>query len=771
MSKPHLPEIALSQNFVRANQSQTNEYASSTSVVTQLVDALDAWLSHCRQVLDNLEQFHKNCEQDCVRSVNVADNLICDIAAALRRLELETSFYIHFDTDQVKAVRKVLTSPKLVSLATTTTRSGESCLNNTIDIDVILHGVGTTTASTLTSSVQAKLEELDEFVKILEAENKKLARSRELFTILDSYCAKDSSWNLLNCDDTLPPLFCALRAVFICCPLFGKTNPQKFSSLIRCVLKRIETLILETLPSLFKVQSVSSSRSGVEDAVSGCLAAQGACITVQEEFYKLRISVSEACTKEFTAVLYQGIDEDTIFINLDFYYDRCVILLQLLTVIKQRREELFLTTGGAAEKLLSEADLLFSKSVAHEDLIDAIRMISLAPSTKPKDIINRIQSRASEHAEKQALREKELMLQAAEEAATGRKQSYLQQQQILHRKQKELREQEDREQEAAIFNPNANSSSPATNRGSRVADSNEKANREWSLQYGDQREQLAILSERDPYYSVVIAFNPPRVLILGIPLKQKQLEMISTRFQDALRSRVLHSADKIRHNKMNNSTISTTNAILKAPYVKFRSATQELADARYEAHERTFHKKSGLQMANAAIMSQMMLNQNNSSVHNSRGGVADSPTSGSSLYYNNSSSQVNNNNNSTNNTNQSSTLLEIELLQLRRYHVAAAHNAFMLDLPVDSSGSGVGGGLGGGGSSSSAVASCSFIDSDELQSYAVQQVLDCFEQIDGNDCELATTNAYTDVDGVYWSFFVFRYFPAMPKSRRERRNE
>jgi 3-deoxy-D-manno-octulosonic acid (KDO) 8-phosphate synthase len=87
--------------------------------------------------------------------------------------------------------------------------------------------------------------------------------------------------------------------------------------------------------------------------------------------------------------------------------------------------------------------------------------------------------------------------------------------------------------------------------------------------------------------------------------------------------------------------------------------------------------------------------------------------------------------------------------------------------------------------------------SPESMKHAVQKVLDCFEEIEiaefnasnGGEqqqnelsnsrskkpnplsssslspAQLATTSAYTDQDGVFWSFFVFRYLPAIPKSR------
>lgn len=786
--KPLLPELATTQNFKFATPSQIREYAESVSTAAQLTSALDAWLSHCEQIVDSYTTFLNNVDADC-RTLLVDDSLISDIAVAVKRLELETSFYLHFNTEEIAAVRRVL-----------------NCIPE---------------------QSQAKLNRLDAYVSRLQIENRKLQKAEELFEILNAFTTKDSSWTLMNCEDTLPPLFCALRAVYICCPLFGKFFPLRFSALIRSVLRRIEVLILKTLPPLLTFEALSPANTdntnnnnkknedenknntllynnshqygvankmtqnknnnssmtssstssfslvtvgGVDRAVAGCLAAQSACIAVQEEFFKLRISVAEAVTREYTAVIYQGINEQTVFSRLDYFYDRCVILLQLLTIIKQRKEEIFLTDGGICEKLLA-LDLLSPDQenlMSHESLIDAIRLVADAPSMKPKDITNRIENRSAHTDDRARQREAAALLLAAQQGATSRKQNSVVKQQSQARKRFFADGgQGDDDDDVEEFQDEGRNSERvfggAPPRGTRVGQSNVDSNREWTLTYGDQSEQLARLCDRDPYYCVVFAFYPPRILITGIPLKPKQLEMIAIKFQDALRSRVAHSAQKIRNAKMTAATVATAGSVLKAPYEKFRSAAEELADARYQAQEKSFTKQQ---------------NQNQKQVHQQS---------------------------------NSTSALEIELLQLRRYHVAAAHNAYMLDLPHSSS---------------------IVTDDDEIyQSYAVQSVLDCFEQLEENDhnnnenetmitsnsqeqdcvlnnnnnstvlsssflnnsssimsmsnnkknssqnnnpnksttsnrkSHLATTNAYTDQDGVYWSFFVFRFLPAIPKSR------
>lgn len=567
--RPLLPTVCQSQNFLLASPAQVKEYASSTSVVSQLLESVSAWISHGDQVAQDVADFFEAFDNDCASSSTVHNDLLCDVAESLRRLELATSFCNHFTTEEILAVRRVL----------------DVVIANNISL-ILVSSTSSNSGGISSASTKEKLAQLDQQLAKMSVENKELAKSKELFALLDCYCAPGSAWTLQTCDDTLPPLFCALRAIFICCPRFGKRHPMRFSTLIRCVLKRVETLVETTVPPRLLPHAISA-RGGVDDAMAACLAAQTAGVCLQEQFFKLRISANESVAKEFTAVIYEGIDETSFFALMDYYYDRCVILLHLLTVVKDRQEELQLS-GSLLERLLQH-DLLRKGVVSHDDLIEAIRSLTDAPSMKPRDIVARIESKSAEYVDMWRKREAARILESGNNAKSSSGGVVL----------------------------------SSIQRRSRVGERNAAANGTWSLSYGEQQAQLlaGAGNQRDAYFTIVISFPQPRIFLAGWPLKPKELEKISVAFQDALRARVSHTAASIRSNRLDMAAISTATSVLKAPYDKFRSASEDLADARFQTQERTFHKQA----------------------------VAHHGTS-----------------------------LEAELRQLQRFHVAAAHNAHTL---------------------------------------------------------------------------------------------
>ena len=347
---PMIPAICSSKEFLYGTDLQLEQFAENETLVAQLIDSVSAWLSHIADVRAYLEECHEYF--DSVEAIPF------DVAATMtRRMEAETSFFQHFERLEPAVVIRVL---KHVPKA------------------------------------QSKLQQLAEELADLKSLNEHCAITADLMATANSYFP-DNQWPAKEISDAAGPLFSALRAIFTCCTTLGSAHPRRFVALIVYVVSRTEKSIQEACGgALHKIIASPKVALCMAELVVAC---QDAIVTIQEQYYDLRIKILENSSDAALAEkIFIGVDDVALFSHLEWQYHRCTVIHQLIDALRADENKI----GSAlTEKLEKVSDLMDPTAIEQMRLLDEVKNIQEKDAPNPSAVLERMGVKAQSAAKLQ----------------------------------------------------------------------------------------------------------------------------------------------------------------------------------------------------------------------------------------------------------------------------------------------------------------------------------------------------------------------------------
>jgi hypothetical protein len=304
---PMLPLIAHDAKFVFATDLEVQQFASNAALVAQVHDSLACWLSHIKDI-----HTERSLLLEWLDTLQAIDPI--EVEPKLMQLELVLSFHLHFDR------REVLACTRLLQYAPKAARQLEALAT---ELEVI---------KTLHEEIQQSLQ------------------------FVSGVCAYvRTPWDVRDVSDTIGPLFSALRALWVCSPLFGPLQGHsRFSAMVAFVVQRVEVEAHNAGCDV--VDRMVASPSAALGIKQRLVAAQDALVAVQEQFYELKSTLSSCGIMgglSIHAVL-SDVDDAALFSLAEWYFERIKGLLMCVDVLRHQPDKI----GSALTDPLCHVDLM-----------------------------------------------------------------------------------------------------------------------------------------------------------------------------------------------------------------------------------------------------------------------------------------------------------------------------------------------------------------------------------------------------------------------------
>jgi hypothetical protein len=342
---PMIPLICHSAEFVFSTDLDARNFSRNLTMVHQLADSLKCWISHAAEVQATIDA--GLAEIDTVLS---PPRSIASVYATLLRHEVLSSFHLHFDRDEVAAVRRVLQ---------------------------------------YVPSAAALLVRLDGLIADLKVKHAEAANAVEYIGLVGTYVPADGAvWDVAEVPDAAPPLFSGLRATFVCCTLFGAAHRPRFNALVDHVIWRVEEAVAAAGRHVLRdICDRPACQPAVKQRI---VVAQDAAVTLQEAYYDLVQGLADA-----GGVLFGGVAAgDMVFDTIDWQYARLALLLKLTEVLREQPHKI----GTALTDGLVAFDLMHGEGITQENLLREIERVDVEDVTTPNDILDRMGIKAAKMA-------------------------------------------------------------------------------------------------------------------------------------------------------------------------------------------------------------------------------------------------------------------------------------------------------------------------------------------------------------------------------------
>ena len=343
---PMLPLIAREAKFVFSTDVEAAQYSSNIALVAQLTDSLRCWLSHIADVMQEYQAFVDWCDREEVM------NLV-ELAQRTHLQEVSVSFCHHVEKDAIVSCIRVLKHVK----------SGE---------------------------VPGLLERLDREVGMLRQLHEVAANAMQ-YAEAAAVFMKPFAWEPENGMDTAPPLFSALRAMWVCCPFFGSKNPKRFSAIVRFIIQNAEhcihigcgTTLQQFMDAPFKSTQIKGTLVGAQDTI----------VTLQEQYHSLRDKLASAsgASTEADHMIFVDHDDDELFRRLNWQYYRVTGVLQLIDILKKDMNKV----GSSLTDPLVGVDVLDPDVLDEGKFAKILHQIENSDAPDPGAVLERIGNKRS----------------------------------------------------------------------------------------------------------------------------------------------------------------------------------------------------------------------------------------------------------------------------------------------------------------------------------------------------------------------------------------
>jgi hypothetical protein len=304
---PMLPLIAHDAKFVFATDLEVQQFASNAALVAQVHDSLACWLSHIKDIHQERQTL-----LEWLDALHVIHPL--DVEPKFIQMELVLSFHVHFDRREVLACTRLLQYvPK----------------------------------------AERQLEDLARELMVIKEYHDELTQSLQFLTGVCDFIR--SPWSVRDVADTMPPLFSALRALWVCTPLFGpEKGRSRFSAMVAFVVQRVEAACHDA--GYRAVDALIESPSAALRVKQDLVAAQDAIVAVQEQYYSLQTSLSSCGVTGTSGVhtVFADVDDVALFSVSEWLFERSKGLLMCVDALKQHPDKI----GSALTDPLSHVDLM-----------------------------------------------------------------------------------------------------------------------------------------------------------------------------------------------------------------------------------------------------------------------------------------------------------------------------------------------------------------------------------------------------------------------------
>jgi hypothetical protein len=335
---PMIPSICHDPQFLYATDLQLEDHAANPLLAAQLIDSLKCWLSHIKDVYQSIS------EQETIWDTTELLSVV-DAAAAVKRLESHTAFYLHFDRPEPKVVIRCLQHiPK---------------------------------AAPLLADLEKELVNL----KVLNAEYQ---QAIDLLEMASSYFPK-GEWPMTEISDAAGPLFSSLRALFLSSTTFGGKKSSRFLSLIYWVIRKTEVSIHDACGNCLK--RILERPAVALQVASDLVSAQDASVSVQEAYHRLKLAIIDHSPNPAAAEeLFMSVDDESLFAKLEWQFHRCTLLNHMVDALKKDENKI----GSALTDRLEPLDLLEPSAIDQQMLMREVEDIVCKDAPNPSAVLERM---------------------------------------------------------------------------------------------------------------------------------------------------------------------------------------------------------------------------------------------------------------------------------------------------------------------------------------------------------------------------------------------
>lgn len=301
---PMLPLIAHDAKFIFCTDIELQQFASNAALVAQLSDSLSCWLSHLEDIKHEVTEFLDELDKaPTIDLVHVEPKLI--------NLELTLSFFLHFDRKEVTACIRLLQQVPQALPA---------------------------------------LARLNHELEANKAQHEEIVRTLSFVSGVVVYLK--NPWNVKDLADSFPPLFSALRALWVCSELFSPAHIHRFSAAFVHVVQRTEQTVHDaTYDVMDRFVDAPSKATVLKEAL---VSSQDAIVSIQECFYELRTSLSSSGVYGKSHIIFSDVDDEAIFSLLEWQFERLGGLNQMIDILKRDLNKV----GSALTDPVTSVDLM-----------------------------------------------------------------------------------------------------------------------------------------------------------------------------------------------------------------------------------------------------------------------------------------------------------------------------------------------------------------------------------------------------------------------------
>lgn len=342
---PMLPLIARDAKFVFCTDLELQQFATNSALVAQLEDALACWLSHIRDIRQERTDLLERLDRMPLLSPALIEPL-------LKQLELALSFPIHFDRKEVLACLKLLG---------------------------------------LVRSAAGRLQRLSTELDEIRGYHEDVTQSLNFVSQVAIFVPENTHWCIRDVADTIPPLFSALRALWVCTPMFGPKSLSRFSAIVAYVVERVTSTVHAKCGNAIDrlIDSPAAATAVKQDLV----AAQDAIVVVQEQFYALQSSQTECGVLNRDAGLHlilSDVDDAALFAVLEWQYERIRGILMCVDVLRANPGKI----GSALTDPLTNVDLLDERAMGQPYFVKHMSALVSEDAPTADAILNRMAAKA-----------------------------------------------------------------------------------------------------------------------------------------------------------------------------------------------------------------------------------------------------------------------------------------------------------------------------------------------------------------------------------------
>ena len=517
---PMIPTICNSRDFVYCNEYDAKQYCQSAVLTGGLLDSLDVWLSH-------IDEVNAKWQTD-LTELDSPKITLHRLHSIVKRNEVQTSFHLHFDRDQVLACLRVLkflpdsqkrieTLLRKVAALKDTNERLQTALEYTSLLAAYIPDDGDVLDTYETCDTPNKVECVRNDLPNGQRLSSDRTGSTQVSSRLDAgICMEEKTvkykvheWSCVKTADALSPLFRALRATWLCCELLGHESPDRFHHLVCYVVRRVEGAVFSGTHDAIARYVAAATPSTHFRVSEHMVAAQDTIVTLQEQFLQLRTVVFDSGREDCSGMFKANVDRlwrqhdgwdvpSKLFETVSWQYARLCALHQLLDVLHERSSTLI---GTSLTKSLPTLQFMQIGEFSHEQVSQLIEYISNISDDSFG--FRKIRSKQRRHK-----RSKVLAARCAEEGSKKTRNPIIQV--IDQASDSDVSESSD--MDMVICD---------AKRADDKAASSRKKHQQLELENPPIRITKTLV--------LLMSFDPPTVTIVGGPLRTRCLEMIASR--------------------------------------------------------------------------------------------------------------------------------------------------------------------------------------------------------------------------------------------------